>query len=61
VHDLSLTLKNKDKEVWNDSDSIEYFVSSAYNFLRGEEEGEVKRLYNYFWMINVLPSVHVTA
>jgi len=60
VHSLSLILKNEDKWVWNDGESIEYFVSSAYSFLREEEEGEAKRLYSSLWMIKA-PSAHVTG
>ena len=60
VHGLSLVLKNEEKWVWNNGESIEYFVSFAYSFLRGEEEGETKRLYSSFWMIKALPSTHVT-
>jgi len=58
---LSLVLENEDRWVWNYGDSIDYFVSSAYSFLRGEEEGEAKQLHSSFWMIKVLPSAHVTA
>ena len=50
---------NEDKWVWNDGESIQYSVSSAYSFLRREEEGEAKLLYSSFWMIKVLPSIHV--
>jgi len=61
VHGLSLVLKNEDRWVWNDGESIEYFVSSAYSFLRGVEEGEAKQLYISFWMIKALPSTHDIA
>ena len=58
---MSLVLKNEDRWICNDDESIEYSVRSAYRVLRGEKEGGTKQLYSSFWMIKVLPSTHVNA
>ena len=49
------------EKVWKDSESEVFSVKSAYDILRGKEEEENLRWYNFFWRIKALPSIHVTT
>ena len=39
----------------------DFSVKSAYSFLRGHSEGDLSKLYNFFWSIKALPATQVLA
>jgi len=57
----SFDLGSEDRWSWKVNESQGFSVKSTYGILRGEEEGDFSRVYNFFWRINVLLSAHVTA
>ena len=61
IKGLSLVSDIDDTWFWRDGVSSEFSVNSAYGVLRGQSDGELSSLYNFFWSIKALPATQVLA
>ena len=56
IQGLSLVSDIDDTWYWKDGVSPEFSVKSAYGVLRGESDGVLSSLYDFFWIIKALPA-----
>jgi len=61
VQGVCFHLDKEDSWVWKGGEALSYTVKSAYNRLRGGQEGENATVFKQFWRSKALPSALVTT